>query len=289
MGAFAGTLVLAASFAFPGQVAAQAEGAGAPDTAPAATPPRPLLAFDEDAAIAANGPALSADSVRVCGANDRRFLGELLQGSPFDFKIPYRLGDVADANAAPSAVLGRQWHISGTAGSSSIGSGDFPFDHPYGSDFNMDLVPDEPFAALSQVSGVPSDHPMHIELSAGQFPHIEGPAGPAEGMEWETNSAISRANLQTGYVPAWANGCSWPAAGSTTAATRPSRPRSTRWRSWLAPRWTTTPPWPRPSTPRTARRSSTTRTRRSPTTSTTTAASSSPRRATPSRSPPRWS
>src|SRR3954451_4730874 len=69
---------------------------GAPAApAVAAAPAPPQLEFDQPQAIAANGPAIDADEERICGSGDgRRFLAEILQGSPLDYKIPFRLADI---------------------------------------------------------------------------------------------------------------------------------------------------------------------------------------------------
>lgn len=185
-------------------------GAGAPQQAPS------LLEFDAAQAAAANGAPLSAEPVRTCGAIDRRFLGELLQGSPLGFKVPYRLGDVTVSDTTPSANDGGQYYVAGTAAASSVGAGDFPFDHPWGSDFNMDVAVDPMYANFPQDDGVPSSGAQHVELSAGQFPHTPQTPG-VDGDTWPDNSLRARTNLQPGYVPSvgdrvivagrWVNDC----------------------------------------------------------------------------------
>jgi LPXTG-motif cell wall-anchored protein len=186
-----------------------------------AAPSGVSLSFDEAQAVAANGPIIDADELRVCGDDTgKRFLAELL-GDALNYKIPYRLGDVVDGNAKPSANLGRQMMMSGTVESDVFGTGDFPFDHPAGSDFNMDVGPDPAYADISQLAGVPSGDPMHTELSEGWVPHLpSAQTGPPTGMTWEENSTLARSDVQPGYFPAkgdrvitmgrWVNDCGHP-------------------------------------------------------------------------------
>ncbi len=198
------------SHAASGKPAAPQPVAGAPQAAPA------LLEFDQAQAGAANGAALSAEATRTCGAIDRRFMGELLQGSPLGFKVPYRLGDVTPSSSTPTATGGRQYYISGMAGSSLLGAGDFPFDHPLGSDFNMDVSVDPPYANFPQDDGVVANHDQHVELGAGGFPHVPQTPG-VDGDLWPENSLRARTNLQPGFVPTtgdrvivggrWVNDC----------------------------------------------------------------------------------
>lgn len=155
-------------------------------------PDQPVLSFDDEAAIAANGAYPPAEPKPVCGADDRRFLAELTQGSPLQYKVPLRLADI---KASPSEVM-----VSGVARDVSLGGGDFPFDHTFGSDFNMDVVLDAPYTDAAQRRGV-VEGDLHVELSEGQFPHVERPPGPASGQEWEEMSEQSRQGLVTRFVP----------------------------------------------------------------------------------------
>lgn len=187
--------------------------------APPEPPPPPLLAFDEAQATSINGPALDADELRVCGADDgRRFLGEFLTGNPLNYKIPYRLADVVADNTAPTSAGGHGYLLSGSAASSVVGAGDFPFDHPFGSDFNMDVELDAPYSYLSQSGGEVVTTGQHVELSAGQFPHAD--VAPPADDTWESYSIRHRQNIQPGYVPEagdrviamgrWVNDCGHP-------------------------------------------------------------------------------
>ncbi|MBI3784041.1 MAG: hypothetical protein HY270_11640 [Deltaproteobacteria bacterium] len=154
---------------------------------------QPLLAFDEHAAVAANGEFPSADPKTVCGADDRRFLAELTMGSALAYKVPKRLADI---KASPSEIM-----IAGVATSSSLGDGDFLFDHTFGSDFNMDVMLDAPYTHAAQGRGVAGGE-MHVELSEGQLPHDLAAAGPATGQTWEAMSARSRQGIVSRFVPA---------------------------------------------------------------------------------------
>jgi len=149
------------------------------------------LTWDAPAAAAFNGTLPAADPTTVCGADDRRFLGELLQGNPLEYKVPKRLAEV---KPVPSQVV-----ISGTAEEPSLGEGDFPFDHTMGSDFNMNVKLDAPFMGVGQEDGKPVDS-VHVELAEGQFPHLPAAAQPAT-MDWTKMSAESREGFQDGFLP----------------------------------------------------------------------------------------
>lgn len=192
-----------------------------PTPTPAAATPAHNLQWDEAQAVAANGALTDADALRVCGSADKRFLGELLGGDPFNYTVPFRLGDVVAGNAKPTATLGKQMMASGIVKGDVFGTGDFPFDHPFGSDFNMDVELDAPFADLSQVGGEPTSLDMHTELSEGQLPHLPTtPEGPATGQTWADSGEAARQNVQDGFFPAhdervlvmgrWVNDCGHP-------------------------------------------------------------------------------
>jgi hypothetical protein len=172
--------------------------AGCEDTVqgPAATlrtaPAQPLLAFTESAAVAANGDYPPALPKPICGADDRRFLVELTQGNPFNYKVPKRLADI---KPSPSEIM-----VSGVAVDSSLGAGDFPFDHTFGSDFNMDVTPDAPFLPAAQGDGLAIGG-LHVELSEGQLPHEVAPPGPATGQTWADMSARARQGIVMRFVP----------------------------------------------------------------------------------------
>jgi len=187
----------------------------------AAPPPGVVLSFDEAQAVASNGTIFDAGELKVCGDDTgKRFLAELL-GDALNYEIPYRLADVVDGNTKPTATLGRQMMMSGTVDSDVFGTGDFPFDHPGASDFNMDVNPDPPYADISQSAGVPTGVPMHTELAEAWVPHLPtAPSGPPTGMTWEENSEMARQEVQPGYFPhkgdrvivqgRWVNDCGHP-------------------------------------------------------------------------------
>jgi hypothetical protein len=148
------------------------------------------LSWDGPAAAAFNGDLPPADPLTVCGSNDQRFLAELLGGNPLDFKVPKRLADIT---AWPSQVV-----VSGTVVDSVLGTGDFPFDHTMGSDFNADVRLDEPFLGVGQEDAEVIEN-VHIELAAGQLPHTVTEPGP-ERRDWRDMTAAARRNLQDGFV-----------------------------------------------------------------------------------------
>jgi len=158
----------------------------APDTV------RPLLFFKESAAVAANGAYPPAAPKPICGADDRRFLAELATGNPFNYKVPKRLADI---KRAPSEIM-----VSGVAADASLGSGDFPFDHTFGSDFNMDVTPDPPFRPAAQGDAMEIGG-LHVELAEGQLPHEEAPPGPSTGQTWFDMSTRARQGIYTRFVP----------------------------------------------------------------------------------------
>ncbi len=153
-------------------------------------PDQPLLGFDDAAAVTANGDYPAADPKTVCVADDRRFLAEIIEDHTTE--VPKRLADV---KTAPSAVM-----VSGVASEVSLGGGDFPFDHTFGSDFNMDVVLDAPYAMAAQRMGVVMGD-MHVELAEGQLPHQERPPGPATGQGWDEMSEQAREDLYMPFVP----------------------------------------------------------------------------------------
>jgi hypothetical protein len=162
------------------------------------------LRYAGDSAVVANGAPRFGDPLRTCGADDgRRFLAELISGggSPLNFKIPFRLADITPAFPNPTSLRGGQVMVSGTVTALVVGAGDFPFDHPYGSDLNFDVDLDPEFEWTGQHNGVADGSDLHIELSAGQLPHLPGTdSGPAT-LEWEEMGRETRANLQTEYLP----------------------------------------------------------------------------------------
>ncbi|MFN8640499.1 MAG: hypothetical protein U0802_02100 [Candidatus Binatia bacterium] len=90
--------------------------------------------------------------------------------------------------------------VSGIATAPSLGGGDFPFDHTFGSDFNMDVILDPPYAEAAQRGGAVRGD-LHVELAEGQLPHQERAPGPLSGQEWEEMSRQSREGIYARFVP----------------------------------------------------------------------------------------
>lgn len=140
-----------------------------------------------------NGPAPTSDPVEACGSDQFTYLTELLQHPVPEYDVPQHWGDVVAG--------GRQVMVSGTVQHAGFGTGDLPFDHVFGSDFNMDVGVDAPFAAFTQMGGGPTALPMHVELEEGLFPHARTAAGPATGATWTEMSDAARESVQPGYLP----------------------------------------------------------------------------------------
>jgi len=102
---------------------------------------------------------------------------------------------LADIKTSPSEMM-----VSGVAKDVSLGGGDFPFDHTFGSDMNFDVMLDSPYADAAQRQGVVAGD-LHVELAEGQLPHEERSPGPATGQEWEVMSEQSRMGIFTRFVP----------------------------------------------------------------------------------------
>lgn len=144
-------------------------------------------------AIARDGTAPVADPVTACGSDQFTYLSELLEHPAPQYEVPAHWGDVVPG--------GKQVMVAGTVQSSSFGSGDLPFDHVFGSDFNMDVGVDPQYAAFTQEAGQPSELPMHVELEEGLFPHVRSAPGPATGGSWNDMSDAARQGVQPGYFP----------------------------------------------------------------------------------------
>ena len=157
----------------------------------------PGIAFETESAVAANGPIPTANALATCGSNTDSYLAELLHVFPSDAKVTKHWPDI---------VPGKVFRLSGTVTDSSLGSGDLPFDHPFGSDLNFDVAPDAPYAALKQFAadGTEAGAPetQHVELEEGLVPHrADRAAGPLTGQPWYEMSAANRGNLLDGFVP----------------------------------------------------------------------------------------
>lgn len=140
-----------------------------------------------------NGPAPSSDPVTACGSDQYTYLTELLEHPVPEYEVPQHWGDVV--------VGGQQVMVSGTVQHAGFGTGDLPFDHVFGSDFNMDVGVDPQFAEFTQMDGGPTELPMHVELEEGLFPHARTTPGSASGATWNEMSDSARENVQPGYLP----------------------------------------------------------------------------------------
>jgi len=157
----------------------------------------PAIAFDAASAVAANGPIPTTNALATCGSNTDSYLAELLHVFPTDAKVTKHW---------PEIEPGHLLLLSGTVTDSSLGSGDLPFDHPFGSDMNFDVMPDAPYAALNQFAAdgteVGPPEAQHVELEEGLLPHrADRPPGPPTGQAWEEMSETNRGNLLPGFVP----------------------------------------------------------------------------------------
>ena len=142
-------------------------------------------------AIAANGTLPTRNPAKTCGSATDGYLAELIHVSPQNAKVKDHWADV---------VPGKDMMAAGVIEESSLGTGDLPFDHTFGSDLNFNLKLDDPYARLGQ-GGDGGDGTVHVELSEGLLPHTTAANGPAKGMEWQALSDGARQNLTDGFVP----------------------------------------------------------------------------------------
>src|SRR5205085_8123440 len=157
----------------------------------------PGVAFVTEAATDHNGDIPVAYAAATCGSNTASYLAELLTVFPTNAKVTKHWPDI---------VPGKVFVLSGTVEQSSLGTGDLPFDHPFGSDLNFDVSSDPPYAALNQFAadGTATGTPeaQHVELEEGALPHTpDRPTGPPTGQPWYDLSAANRGYLLDGFVP----------------------------------------------------------------------------------------
>lgn len=156
----------------------------------------PGVSFVTTAALAANRTIPLPSALQTCGSNTASYLAELLNVFPTDAKVTKHWPDI---------VPGRVFMLSGSVIDSSLGTGDLPFDHPFGSDLNFDVDPDAPYAALNMFAvdsgetGVPEA--QHVELEEGQLPHTADRPTGAAGQPWFDLSEANRGHLIDGFVP----------------------------------------------------------------------------------------
>jgi hypothetical protein len=163
-----------------------------PHTAPAG-----VVAFDPDAAVAANGVIPNKVEVKpVCGSDTTTFGTELVNTPPNKATVNFEWGAIAEdtaaeeLNAKRAASSGastdlpfraikepKRMAVAGTVQDFQLSTGDLQFNHPYGLDMTMDIKPDPPYAfsALKLGTGADEDGPpegtIHIEIQQGLVPH----------------------------------------------------------------------------------------------------------------------
>src|SRR5947207_11930389 len=93
----------------------------------------PGVAFVAGDAVDHNGPIPVAYAAATCGSNTASYLAELLDVFPTNAKVTKHWPDI---------VPDKVFVLSGTVEQSSLGTGDLPFDHPFGSDLNFDVLSD---------------------------------------------------------------------------------------------------------------------------------------------------
>jgi hypothetical protein len=129
-----------------------------------------LVGLDQAVAAAANGPYPAASSVFSCGTTDHEFAAELATVDPTKAQVQREWGDV---------VTDRQWYAAGTVAGSTLFNGDFPFTHPFGNDFTLNIKLDSPFRQLAQRVGAGAADPdvgsasssLHWEIERRLIPH----------------------------------------------------------------------------------------------------------------------
>jgi hypothetical protein len=171
-----------------------------------------LVGFDDDAAVAANGPIPGVNGVpevtpvQVCGSDTESYLTELLDTPPSQIKVIQHWGDI---------IPGKEMMASGIVHDVSLGGVDLPFDHPFSGDVNFNVELDAPYQGLAKHLGaagaqvdpdaaVPED--LHVELELGAFLHDPAQVihGPATGEPWDVLSGLQdtlNANSFTGLRP----------------------------------------------------------------------------------------
>jgi hypothetical protein len=157
----------------------------------AAAPTPDGIGWTGDGAIAWNGTLPTRNPAKTCGSATDGYLAELIHVSPQDAKVKDHWADV---------VPGKDMMAAGVVEEPSLGTGDLPFDHTFGSDLNLNLKLDAPYARLGQ-GGDGGDGTVHVELSEGLLPHSTVTAGPARGQEWQAMSDAARQDITDGFVP----------------------------------------------------------------------------------------
>jgi hypothetical protein len=156
--------------------------AGCKKTAPNPGGPldRPILSVDLAAAAAQNAAALGASFTgpqpTSCAADTTRaFIAELTEHGISGAQVQFHWAPVVPGPIPGKGPDGQPalW-ASGTLVSTNHSALDTSFDHPFGWDFNANLLPDAPFATLADNRDAQNTD-LHVELEMGLFP--EGPFG----------------------------------------------------------------------------------------------------------------
>lgn len=176
-------------------IALVASACGQKETVVPRAAPTGLVSFDQDAAVASNGPIPAAVQVKpTCGSDTTTFGSELVDVPPQQAKVGFEWGAIAEdptaemLNAQRAAASGntgtiawpgikepKQMLISGTVRNVTLSTGDLTFNHPFGLDFTMDIALDKPYRKLALLLGQPiPDGPvstLHMEIQQGLLPH----------------------------------------------------------------------------------------------------------------------
>ena len=147
---------------------------------------RPILSVDLAAAAAQNTAALGAafdgPHQTACAADTTRaFIAELTQHGVSDAQVQFHWAPVVPGPIAGKGPVAQPalW-ASGTLVSTNHSTLDTSFDHPFGWDFNANLQPDAPFAALAHNRDAQNTD-LHVELELGLFPEAAFGFSPQAG------------------------------------------------------------------------------------------------------------
>lgn len=184
-------VVLAAVLLVGSPAGARPRGASKPRPVP------PTIGFAPGAAEAADGSVPPVTAAGVCGSARETYLEELLHTAPTAVQVNKEWSDVVPG--------GRQLMVSGVVKTASIGTGDLPMSHPFGSDLSMNVDLDQPFRQYSlQLGSEPGEEQpgwLHMEITGGFIPHARSavPATPSPNQTWDDVSAQNRVGILPGF------------------------------------------------------------------------------------------
>jgi len=155
--------------------------------------PTGVVAFDPDAAVAANGVLPKVAVKTTCGSDTTTFGTELVNTPPNEATVNFEWGAIAEdpvAEALNTARIGpgtpadisfagirepKRMAASGTVRTVQLSTGDLTFNHPFGLDFTMDETLDPAYSKLALLLGqsVPQSplSSLHLEIQQGLLPH----------------------------------------------------------------------------------------------------------------------